>query len=69
MRVGAKVSTLVAKLLVNIVGFGAEMEQITLDSLDAYLKLKDAAEEDNIQTLNQQCFSYVSAAGGVATPL
>jgi hypothetical protein len=37
------------KLLVNIVGFGAEMEQITLDSLDAYLKLKDAAEDDNIQ--------------------
>jgi hypothetical protein len=36
------------KLLVNIVGFGAEMEQITLDSLDAYLKLKDAAEQDNI---------------------
>ena len=37
------------KLLVNIVGFGGEMEQITLDSLDHYLKLKDAAEEDNIQ--------------------
>jgi len=37
------------KLLVNIVGFGAEMEQITVDSLEAYLKLKDAAEEDNIQ--------------------
>jgi D-alanyl-D-alanine carboxypeptidase-like protein len=37
------------KLLVNIVGFGAEMEQITLDTVDAYLKLKDAAEEDNIQ--------------------
>ena len=37
------------KLLVNIVGFGAEMEQITLDSLDAYMKLKDAAEQDNIQ--------------------
>ena len=37
------------KLLVNIVGFGAEMEQITLDSLDAYMKLKDAAAEDNIQ--------------------
>jgi len=37
------------KLLVNIVGFGAEMEQITLDSLDPYLKLKNAAEEDNIQ--------------------
>jgi hypothetical protein len=27
------------KLLVNIVGFGGEMEQITLDSLDPYLKL------------------------------
>lgn len=37
------------KLLVNIVGFGGEMEQITLDSLDPYLKLKDAAEEENIQ--------------------
>jgi D-alanyl-D-alanine carboxypeptidase len=37
------------KLLVNIVGFGGEMEQITLDSLGAYLKLKDAAEDDNIQ--------------------
>ena len=37
------------KLLVNIVGFGGEMEQITLDSLDPYLKLKDAAEQDNIQ--------------------
>ena len=37
------------KLLVNIVGFGGEMEQVTLDSLDAYMKLKDAAEEDNIQ--------------------
>ena len=37
------------KLLVNIVGFGGEMEQITLDSLDPYLKLKDAAEQENIQ--------------------
>lgn len=37
------------KLLVNIVGFGGEMEQITLDSLGPYLKLKDAAEEENIQ--------------------
>jgi hypothetical protein len=38
-----------AKLLVNIVGFGAELEQVTLDSLDAYLKLKDAAADgDNI---------------------
>ena len=38
-----------AKLLVNIVGFGGEMEQITLDSLEPYLKLKDAADADNIQ--------------------
>ena len=37
------------KLLVNIVGFGGEMEQITLDSLEPYLKLKNAAEEDNVQ--------------------
>ncbi len=36
------------KLLVNIVGVGGEMEQITVDSLDAYIKLKDAAEQDNI---------------------
>jgi hypothetical protein len=36
------------KLLVNIVGFGGEMEQITLDSLDHYMELKDAAEHDNI---------------------
>ncbi len=36
------------KLLVNIVGVGGEMEQITFDSLDAYMKLKDAAEEENI---------------------
>ena len=44
------------KLLVNIVGAGAEMEQITLDSLDAYLKLKDAAEEDNIQLAIHSAF-------------
>jgi hypothetical protein len=37
-----------SKVLVNIVGFGGEMEQITLDSLDAYLRLKDAAEQQNI---------------------
>jgi len=37
------------KLLVNIVGFGAEMEQITIDTLEPYLRLKDAAEQDNIQ--------------------
>ena len=37
------------KLLVNIVGFGGEMEQITLDSLEPYMKLKDAAEQENIQ--------------------
>jgi D-alanyl-D-alanine carboxypeptidase len=37
------------ELLVNIVGFGAEMEQITIDTLEPYLKLKDAADADNIQ--------------------
>ena len=37
------------KLLVNIVGFGAELEQITIDTLEPYLRLKDAAEENNIQ--------------------
>ena len=36
------------KLLVNIVGSGAQLEQITLDSLEPYLRLKDAAEVDNI---------------------
>ena len=37
-----------AKVLVNIVGFGAELEQITIDTLEPYLKLVAAAEEDNI---------------------
>lgn len=37
------------KVLVNIVGFGAEMEQITVDTLDAYLRLKEAAAEANIE--------------------
>ena len=36
-----------AKLLVNIVGFGGEMEQVTFDSLDAYLKLTNAASDQN----------------------
>jgi hypothetical protein len=35
-----------AKVLVNIVGFGAEMEQVTLDSLAAYLQLSKAASDD-----------------------
>jgi len=35
------------KLLVNIVGFGGEMEQVTVDSLDAYLELKNAASDQN----------------------
>ena len=38
-----------AKLLVNIVGFGAELEQITIDTVEPYLKLCNAAAEDNIQ--------------------
>lgn len=35
-----------AKVLVNIVGFGAEMEQVTLDSLAPYLKLSQAASDE-----------------------
>jgi len=38
-----------AKLLVHIVGFGAEMEQVTLDSLEPYLQLKEAAAQENIE--------------------
>lgn len=39
-----------AKLLANIVGFGGEMEQVTFDSLEPYLKLRNAAsEQDNIE--------------------
>jgi hypothetical protein len=37
-----------AKVLVNIVGRGGEIEQITFDSLDAYNKLKDEAKQDGI---------------------
>lgn len=38
------------KVLVDIVGFGGELEQITIDSLDAYLKLKNAAaDQSNIE--------------------
>jgi hypothetical protein len=37
------------KLLVNVVGYGAQLEQITVDTLEPYLKLKDAAAQDNIQ--------------------
>ncbi|MDH3293764.1 MAG: peptidoglycan-binding protein [Acidimicrobiia bacterium] len=38
-----------AKILVNIVGTGGQMEQLTLDSLAAYLDLKDAAAQDGIE--------------------
>jgi hypothetical protein len=44
-RAGAYIG---AKLLVNIVGRGGEVEQITYDSLNAYIRLKDAALEDRI---------------------
>ena len=36
-----------AKLLVNIVGFGGEMEQVTFDSLEPYLVLSKAALDQN----------------------
>ncbi len=45
-----------AKVLVNIVGRGGEVEQITLDSLDAYLKLKDAALTNNIMLSIESAF-------------
>jgi hypothetical protein len=45
-----------AKVLVNIVGNGGEVEQITLDSLDAYLRLKDAAVADRINLAIQSAF-------------
>jgi hypothetical protein len=45
-----------AKLLVNIVGRGGEVEQITLDSLDAYLKLKDAALGNNVTISIESAF-------------
>ena len=39
-----------AKLLVNIVGFGGEMEQVTFDSLAPYLAMMKAAEDEaNLQ--------------------
>ncbi len=39
-----------AKVLVNIVGFGGEMEQVTLDSLAPYLEMMKAAEDEaNLQ--------------------
>lgn len=37
-----------AKLLVNIVGAGSEMEQITFESLAAYLKLREAAAQNHL---------------------
>lgn len=37
------------KVLINIVGTGAEMEQITLESLGPYMKLVGAAAEENVQ--------------------
>lgn len=51
------------KLLVNIVGFGAEMEQITIDTLEPYLKLVAAAEQDNIQiSINSAFRTYARQA-------
>lgn len=38
-----------AKILVNIVGNGGEMEQITLESVAPYFALRDAAAEVNLQ--------------------
>jgi peptidoglycan hydrolase-like protein with peptidoglycan-binding domain len=38
-----------AKILVNIVGTGGQMEQLTLDSMPAYIDLKNAAARDGIE--------------------
>ncbi|HEX8267367.1 MAG TPA: M15 family metallopeptidase [Pyrinomonadaceae bacterium] len=37
-----------AKVLVNIVGVGGEMEQITLESVEPYFRLRDAAAKKNL---------------------
>ncbi len=37
------------RVLVNIVGMGSEMEQVTLTGLAAYLKLKEAAAKKNLR--------------------
>ena len=51
------------KLLVNIVGFGAEMEQIAIDTLDPYLRLKDAAGQENIEiSINSAFRTYARQA-------
>jgi hypothetical protein len=45
-----------AKVLVNIVGIGGELEQITLDSLEPYMKLKDAAAAKNLSLSIESAF-------------
>lgn len=45
-RAGSYIGT---KILVNIVGNGGEMEQITFESLKPYFALRDAAAEVNLQ--------------------
>lgn len=69
-----------AKLLVNIVGFGGEMEQVTFDSLAPYLALMKAAEDEaNLQISINSAFrtfqkqaqlfaSYKAGRGNKAAP-
>lgn len=45
-----------AKVLVNIVGVGGESEQITLASLEPYMKLKDAAATKNLVLAIESAF-------------
>jgi len=45
-----------AKVLVNIVGVGSEVEQITLDTLAPYLKLKDEAAKKNLVLAIESAF-------------
>lgn len=48
------------KILVNIVGNGGEMEQITLASVEPYFKLRDAAREANLDLCIESGFRTYS---------
>ncbi len=49
-----------AKVLVNIVGVGGEVEQIALDTLEPYLKLKNAAATKNLMLAIESAFRTFS---------
>lgn len=52
-----------ARVLVNIVGFEGQAEQITLDSLALYAKLQEAAAQENLTLAIESAFrTYASQA-------